>query len=290
MEFGRLTPEEITTVDFTIPPDAAGNAKVLTGKPKNGKVYFGMPKWGRTEWVGPLYPNKTKEKDFISHYVNHFNSVELNATHYRLWGSAGIAKWADKAREKDFKFCPKMYQGITHRGALKGKEFLTSEFIKGIEAFGEHLGPCLVQVSDTFSAKRKAELFKFLEAFPLNIQFFLETRHASLVSDPELYSFLSLNNIGSVITDSAGRRDVLHMNLTIPKTMIRFVGTGQSIDQARIDHWAERLKVWLAQGIEEIYFFLHPFDEREDLKLAQYCIEQFNKVAGAKLAPLLLND
>ena len=31
-------------------------------------------------------------------------------------------------------------------------------------------------------------------------------------------------NMGIVITDTAGRRDCAHMNLTIPKAFIRYVG------------------------------------------------------------------
>jgi uncharacterized protein YecE (DUF72 family) len=60
--------------------------------------------------------------------VQHYNCIELNATHYKIYGAAGIDKWAAKAKGKDFRFCPKMYQGVTHRGSLKEKEFLTSEF------------------------------------------------------------------------------------------------------------------------------------------------------------------
>ena len=73
----------------------------------------------------------------------------------------GIQKWAAKANGKDFLFCPKMFQGVTHRGSLKGKDFILNEYLRGIVAFEKHLGPIFVQVSDTFSPKRKDELFIF---------------------------------------------------------------------------------------------------------------------------------
>ena len=38
------------------------------------------------EWVGKVYPEKTKEKDFLQYYVQHYNSIELNATHYKIYG------------------------------------------------------------------------------------------------------------------------------------------------------------------------------------------------------------
>jgi hypothetical protein len=77
-------------VDFSLPQEPAFNKKVLKGKPvKNTKVYLGCAKWGRTEWVGKIYPPKTKEKDFLQHYIDHYNSIELNATHYKIYGEAG---------------------------------------------------------------------------------------------------------------------------------------------------------------------------------------------------------
>jgi uncharacterized protein YecE (DUF72 family) len=151
MEFGRVPEEELNSIDFSLPAEPAGNKKILGGKKKKDvKFYLGCAKWGRQEWVGKIYPPKTKEKNFLQHYVEHYNSIELNATHYKIYGENGIRKWAEKAKGKDFKFCPKMYQGITHRGSLKGKDFLTNEFFRGIVGFEEHLGPIFVQVSDSF--------------------------------------------------------------------------------------------------------------------------------------------
>src|SRR4051812_5213331 len=122
MDFGCVEESELETIDFSMPPDPDHNRRILTGKPTTSpKVYIGCAKWGREEWVGKIYPNGTKEKNFLDHYVQHYNSIELNATHYKIYGAAGIAKWAGKANGKDFVFCPKMYQGVTHRGSLKGK-------------------------------------------------------------------------------------------------------------------------------------------------------------------------
>ena len=290
MEFGRLPIEEIDTIDFTLPPDPSRNAKVLPGKPAKHKIYIGMPKWGRTEWAGPLYPPKTKEKDFLSHYVQYFNCVELNATHYKLYGSGGIGKWADMARGKDFKFCPKMYKGITHKAPLAGKEFMVNEFLRGVEAFGEHLGPIFIQFSESFSVKRNKDLFLFLESLPDRKQFFVEVRHPSWYENEKFFDYLQQKGFGIIITDTAGRRDVAHMNLTIPKAMIRFIANNHVSDDKRITDWTTRIKYWLDNGLEEVYFFIHSHLEREGLPFVQYVINEFNKVCDAKVPPLLLND
>jgi len=289
MEFGRVPEKELNDIDFSLPKEPAFNKTILKGKPfKKAKVYVGCAKWGRPEWVGKIYPPKTKEKDFLQHYVQHYNSIELNATHYRIWGEAGIKKWADKAKGMDFKFCPKMYQGVTHRGSLKGKEFVTSEFFRGIVAFKEHLGPVFVQVSDTFSPKRKEELFTYLKSLPTDLQFFLEVRHPDWFGkkdiEKELFEFLKENNIGVVITDTAGRRDCAHMHLTLPKTFIRYVGNSlHPSDYTRIDAWVKRMKTWLDKGMEELYFFMHMHDEATSPELTVYLIDKMNKVGGLDL-------
>jgi uncharacterized protein YecE (DUF72 family) len=296
MEFGRVDLNELDTVDFTLPPEPDFNKKILTGKPiKLPKVYIGCAKWGREEWVGKIYPPGTKEKNFLDHYIQHYNSIELNATHYKIYGAAGIKKWADKVNArlpdgqgKDFLFCPKMYQGVTHRGSLKGKDFIISEFFRGIVAFERHLGPIFIQVSDTFSPKRKQELFDFLKTLPTDLQFFVEVRHPDWFTKDairdELMNTLSQLKMGVVITDTSGRRDCAHMYLTIPKTFIRYVGNSlHATDYTRINAWIERMKYWLDNGLEELFFFMHMHDEARSPELTVYLVDKFNEATGMQL-------
>lgn len=297
MEFGRVPENELGQVDFSLPKEPAFNKQFLKGKPlKHPKAYFGCAKWGRTEWVGKIYPPKTKEKDFLQHYVEHYNSIELNATHYKIYGEAGIGKWAEKAKGRDFLFCPKMYQGITHRGSLKGKDFITNEFFRGIVAFKDHLGPVFVQVSDSFSPKRKEELFDYLKTLPTDLQFFLEVRHPDWFAKPdvqqEMFETLASLNMGAVITDTAGRRDCAHMHLTLPKTFIRYVGNSlHPTDYTRIDAWVKRMKYWLEHGLKELYFFMHMHDEATSPELTVYLVDKMNKECGVDLIkPKFLNS
>lgn len=98
------------------------------------------------------------------------------------------------------------------------------------------------------------------------------------------YSKLRELKIGTIITDTAGRRDVLHMQLTIPKAFIRFVGNSlHPTDYPRIDSWGQRFKKWKDAGIEEIYFFMHMHDEGKSPELTQYVVKSFNKSAKMEL-------
>ncbi|HEX8277393.1 MAG TPA: DUF72 domain-containing protein [Segetibacter sp.] len=186
--------------------------------------------------------------------------MELNATHYKTFPPSSIKKWADKAEGKDFVPCPKVPQTISHYSSFVEIEDKTNAFLEGIFALGKHLGPVFLQVSDKFSPKRKENLFNYLENLPKDIQFFLEVRNPEWFSKEEsekLVNTLSKLNVGFIITDTAGRRGCVHMYLTIPKAFVRFVGNSlDESDHIRIDMWVERIKHWLDNGLEELYFFM----------------------------------
>ena len=289
MDFGKVPLEELKNCNLSLPPDPEWNKRILSGtKAQSPKIYIGCAKWGRTEWVGKIYPEGTKEAKFLDHYVNHYNSIELNATHYKIYPPSSIQKWADKAKGKDFIFCPKVPQTISHYSSFVNIEDKTNSFLEGILAFGDHLGPIFLQVSDKFSPNRKTNLYTYLESLPTDLQFFVEVRNpewfANKKESEELISTLTKLNIGYIITDAAGRRDCVHMYLTIPKAFIRFVGNSlHPSDYTRIDEWVNRIKYWLDNGLKELYFFMHMHDEAYSPELSVYLIDKFNNVSGLSL-------
>jgi uncharacterized protein YecE (DUF72 family) len=218
--------------------------------------------------------------------------VELNATHYTMYSPHKIGAWAEMAATPDFKFLPKMHQDITHKGPLFSKDLDLEKFLEGIRAFGNKLGPIFIQLSESFSPKRKGDLFQFLDLLPTDLQFFLEVRHKDWFT-PEMIKVLTDKlieyKVGFIITDTAGNRECAHMHLTVSKAFIRFVTNNlHPSDFERTDLWAERINQWIQQGIEEVYFVVHMRDEEYSLDLAQYVIQKFNEVCKLNLPPLNL--
>lgn len=297
MDFGKVASEELKTIDLTLPRDPDWNKTILSGqKIENPKIYVGCAKWGRTEWIGKIYPEGIKEPKFLDHYVEHYNSIELNATHYKTYPAESIQKWADKADGKDFVFCPKVPQSISHYSSFVNIEDKTNAFLEGIYAFGKHLGPIFLQVSDRFSYKRRDTLLKYLESLPRDLQFFLEVRNADWfdgkAETETLLQMLKHLHAGYIITDTAGRRDCVHMYLTVPKAFIRFVGNSlDPSDYVRIDDWVKRIKYWLDNGLQELYFFMHMHDEAYSPELSSYLVQQLNKECGLRLKePLFISN
>ena len=251
MDFGKVPESELNKIDFTLPRDHSGTEKILKpakakSRKKKQQVYAGCAKWGIKEWAGKIYPPKTKEKDFVTHYVKQFNCLELNATHYRIPQPEWIERWKAEANS-DFRFCPKFPQMISHMRRLKNCERETDVFLKAMEGFGENLGTSFLQMPPNFTPKSHKELEAYLTALPKDFKLSIELRHPEWLKDNEIanetFEMIRKLGFGMVITDTSGRRDCLHMHLTNSEAFIRFVGNSlHPTDYTRIDDWVQEIK------------------------------------------------
>jgi len=294
MEFGKIPSEEVKAINFKLPEDGVQTKEVLNGKDiVQPDIYVGCAKWGLPEWVDFLFPPKTRAADFLTEYAKQLNSIELNAAHYRIPTIETARKWKKQATVipgKEFLFCPKFPEAISHYKRLKGAEKSTDEFLTSIVEFQENLGPCFLQLSDSFGPDHLPDLAAYLKSLPEDLSVFVELRNKEWFSNPEFrkkaFELLKQLNKGAVITDVSGRRDVLHMEVTVPEVFIRFVGNGPDHNDsnlARIDEWVERIKLWQEKGLKKVFFFMHQHDEREAVRFAAYAIKAFNKTLGSKI-------
>lgn len=303
MEFGRIS--DIGHVDFSLPPDDVLTEELWTDiRPGDGystEMYVGCAVWGRKDWVGKIYPKSAKDKDFLSHYVKQFNCIELNSLFYSLQPLPVIEKWASLAGP-GFRFCPKFSNTISHVQQLKNVDRETGLFIDTLRGFGAKLGHSFLQLSEGFGPDRAAVLQDYLRKLPRDLSTCVELRHADwFLPGSRIGETAAVKNtwrlmrelgIGTVITDSSGRRDCLHMRLTAPVAFIRFVANNlHPTDFTRIDAWAGRIKTWMDKGLPTVYFIVHNKEEINTPDLCKYAVERFNKVCGQQLqAPSLLNQ
>lgn len=295
MKFGKL--KNIEKVDFSLPEDPEANSRILKKynlKTGQLQLYMGCTGWSMKEWVGKVYPSNTKTKDFLRAYGQQFNSIELNTTHYRIPTAETILKWKNET-PPDFKFCPKIPQSISHSRNLGiGSEQLLL-FCESIQELKEKLGCCFMQLPPYFDAGRLGLLEKFLQHFPNHIPLAVELRHESWFNDSDrqaaLFEVLEKYHITPVITDVAGRRDVLHMRLTTPTAMVRFVGNGlHPTDYTRIDAWIARIRTWQREGLVTIYFFPHEPDNIQAPELAAYILKKLSDFTDIKVRGPQLED
>jgi uncharacterized protein YecE (DUF72 family) len=204
-----------------------------------------------------------------------------------------VEKWV-AAVPKGFLFCPKFTQSITHLRRLKNVKNDVDAFLNVIEAFGKNLGPLFLMPNPQMGVKHLGTIAEFIKDLPADIGLFLELRHEEWYEqgyNPGLYNCLLKQKRGTVITDAAGRRDCAHMYLSMPECFIRFVGNGlHPSDYTRIDDWVQRLKQWMAGGLEKCYFFMHQHEELHSPELIKYFIEQMNKECHTQIQlPVIYN-
>jgi uncharacterized protein YecE (DUF72 family) len=297
MEFGHVH-DAIEAIDFSLPPDTAGTKRTLVAAEPGGElqVYVGASKWGEKTWVGKIYPPRTPDKELLPIYCQNFNTVELGATFYTNYGADDLSRWVRQAAvAPDFKFCPRFPQQVSHVRRLKNAEDRTAQFYQSLAAFGSHLGPLLLQVGENFSPSLFPQFKAYLSALPRTIPVHVEVRNKKWFSEAEgrhdLFELLRELNIGTVISDTAGRRDAVHMELSTSAALIRFVGNDLApSDYARMDEWVERLKVWKGMGLKAVWFFMHQNNEKFVPEACDYLIKQLNDKLGTAIArPRFLN-
>jgi uncharacterized protein YecE (DUF72 family) len=263
MDFGRLS--NVDGVDFSLPPSGAQ----VFGPRRETRVALGVPSWIVPDFARRFYPRGTKPHEMLPAYARAFDSVELNSTFYALPSPETVETWK-RQTPAHFRFCPKYPQTITHHKQLRDCAADVCEFAERLAPLGAKLGLAFLQLPPSLSPKDGTVLRDFLDLVPKTLPTAIEFRHEDWFErgavKERVVEFLRARDIPLVITDVAGRRDVAHGSLSVPRTLVRCQGYElHPTDFTRLEAWADRLAEWRDQGLEEAYFFLH--QEKESLSL-----------------------
>jgi len=269
MQFGKLPSiEGLGLVNFELP---ASSFLLKAGQKERCAVRLGGTTWNIPQWVGSTYPAKTPRRLFPQAYGAQFGTIEFNATHYRIYAPDKMAAWAASTPE-DFRFCPKFPQIITHFRRFKNCEGPTDDFIEGLLALGNRLGPSFIQLPPHYAPKHAEAMWTYLEKWPQELPVSVEFRHPDwFTGDGTHWERLAQLGVGAVISDTAGRRDALHMQVTAPHVLVRFGGyEGHEIDAARLAGWAHWIKEHEPKGLSSFHLLVHEPDSLHTPKTCQY--------------------
>jgi uncharacterized protein YecE (DUF72 family) len=291
MKFGKVV--QVDEVDFTLPPDHPQTDLVLESGNQNDafKVSVGFPTWAKDKLPG-FYPKGTKDE--LRYYSSQLNAIEFNASYYRIFPPEQFEKWRD-ATPDEFRFYPKIVQNISHWRKLKDCEPIVDEYINSVSKLEHKLGTIFLQMHEVFSPNSFENLKRFLEYWPIGYPLAIELRnerwHTDTVIVEEYNQLLMEKGVDNIITDSLGRRDMVHMRLTTDRVFIRFAAANFSGDQSRLDDWVTRISNWKSIGIGEVAFFIHQNTEKENPMLATHFIQKLNDTLGTDLkVPQTLQD
>lgn len=77
------------------------------------QIHIGTGGYTDPDLIGHLYPQKAKKSDFLAHYANHFDTVEINSTFYAPIGQKAFLGMLNKAAGK-LLFSVKLHQDFSH--------------------------------------------------------------------------------------------------------------------------------------------------------------------------------
>lgn len=220
------------------------------------RVRVGCSGWSYAEWRGGLYPEGLPQRRWLERYAEVFDTVEVNATFYRLPRESTVEAWADQVPE-DFRFAVKASRYLTHMKRLH-------EIAEGVARFWEpleplrrarRLGPVLWQLPENF--ERDDDLLDAALARLPPAEHCFEFRHPSWFA-PAVRELLEERGASLAIGDDKRRQ----LPVAKPAGPIAYLrlhyghrGHGGNYSDPELDRWRRRIRAWRSR--RPVYVYLN---------------------------------
>jgi uncharacterized protein YecE (DUF72 family) len=205
-------------------------------------------------WKGPFYPEKCPASKMLDYYVQHFDTIELNNSFYRL-PEASAFDWWREATPENFVFAVKASRFITHNKKLKDPENAVENLLPRAAHLGPKLGPILFQLPPHWRVNAE-RLQNLLEILPRDVRYAFEFRELSWMS-PEIDSILKKFNAAFCIYELAGYNSPLRVTADFTYVRLHGPASGKyqgSYSREKLETWARQIEVW-AQELKAIYIY-----------------------------------
>ena len=215
-----------------------------------GRIRIGTSGYVYQHWKDLLYEGVPPSR-WLERYAQVFDTVEVNATFYRLPTASMVDGWRERA-PRGFLFACKGSRFITHMKRLKDPGAGLDRYFELILRLVPKLGPILWQLPPQMSRPDLARLDDFLSAVPQQLRHAVEFRHAAWYTD-EVCEVLDRHGAAFCEHDLVDRAPPAH---TGGWRYVRFHGaTGKyrgRYGRAALGKWARDLRG--ASGDAYVYF------------------------------------
>lgn len=217
-------------------------------------IRIGTSGWEYDDWRGRFYPTDLARDRWLEFYADRFDSVELNATFYRLPGAETFAGWGRRV-PAGFVYAVKASRYLTHIRRLREPSEPLERLWSRASRLGDHLGPVLYQLPPRW-LPNLGRLEGFLRAVPADRPQALEIRDPRWYRD-DVLAVLATSPVSLCLHDMPG-------SATRPQpsgsmAYVRFHGAGERYGGAyppqRLRAWADRMIGWAEAGVPVWAFF-----------------------------------
>ncbi|HEU4444825.1 MAG TPA: DUF72 domain-containing protein [Nitrososphaeraceae archaeon] len=191
------------------------------------QYYVGCSGWSYSSWLGPFYPSKLENADWLRYYSQVFDYVEIDSSFYRMPNKFMVRNWVKRTPD-NFRFTAKFPKIITHDKYLVGVNEEVYTFLENMEPLQEKTLALLIQLPPSMEIMPGLvglkELLPYLDR---GFRYAVEVRHPSWFQDLA-YNFFANNDICMVWSQLA--RLSTPPVVTTDFLYIRFIGD-RSIDE-----------------------------------------------------------
>jgi uncharacterized protein YecE (DUF72 family) len=218
-------------------------------------IRIGCSGWNYSSWRGALYPPGLPPARWLERYAHDFDTVEINATFYRLQRATSVATWL-AATPDDFVFAVKAGQYLTHMKRLHDIEEGIARFYAPLEALvaSPKMGPVLWQLPERF-ARDDDRLAEAIALLPPGRHAW-EFRHPSWFCPPVL-ELLEAHGMALAYGDHP-ERPFQELRTTADFAFVRFHhghrGRRGNYSRTELQAWVPRLQT-LAEDVEVFAYF-----------------------------------
>jgi uncharacterized protein YecE (DUF72 family) len=215
-------------------------------------LFAGTSGFAYPAWKPGFYPAKLPANQFLKHYAQRLNCVEINYTFRRLPAATTLAAWVE-ATPAGFVFAVKANMRITHILRLRNAEQATEVFLKAIDPLrtSRRLGPILFQLPPQMKCD-VGLLRSYLGLLPKGMRYTFEFRHASWLVE-EVYDELRRSKVSLCVAES----EKLEVPEVITADFVYYRLRKPEYTEEDVDALAARAQELLATGRDLYLMFKH---------------------------------
>jgi uncharacterized protein YecE (DUF72 family) len=221
---------------------------------RSPEVLVGTSGWMYQHWRGTFYPADLPQREYLEHYAERLDSLELNTSFYHLPRRETFADWRRRTPAA-FRYSVKANRFITHNKKLKDPAEPLQRFFAAADALGGKLACVLYQLPPMFSVNVE-RLRSFLRALPRRHRATFEFRNHSWFC-AEVYGALAEHNAALCLHDLRGFQAPLEV--TADFVYVRLHGPVEayrgSYSTQALRTWAERCQAWMSDGRDVMVYF-----------------------------------
>ena len=201
----------------------------------SGRVLVGTSGYNYPEWRGTFYPEKFSTDKMLAFYAEHFPTVEINYTFYRMPTEKLLAGWHGGTPD-EFTFTLKAPRRITHDSKLQRCEDNLQAFCRTARTLASKLGVLLFQLAPNF--KRDVDVLRsFTELLPEATRAAFEFRHPSWF-ETDVFETLRARNLALCIADS----EKLSTPVEVTADYAYFRLRDEGYQQSDLERWAATVR------------------------------------------------